>query len=56
MDYTCENCKSRYAWDCEDRGHRRKCKYFDEDTLDYNEKILLKEAMKELIKENDNER
>lgn len=20
MDYTCENCKSRHTWDCDDGG------------------------------------
>ena len=56
MNYTCENCKSRYAWDCEDRGSKRKCEYFelDEDTLGYDERMLLK-VMNELIKEHNND-
>lgn len=53
MDYTCENCKSRNTWDCEDGWHRRKCEYFelDENTLSNEEQMLLR-VMRQIAKEN----
>ena len=43
MDYTCENCKSRHTWDCDDGGVMRKCSDFelDESTLSSEEHIIL---------------
>ena len=44
MDHTCENCKSRHTWDCDDGGYRCKCEYFelDEDTLSEEERKMLR--------------
>ena len=44
MDYTCENCKSRHTWDCDDGGVMRKCSDFelDESTLSSEEQRLLR--------------
>lgn len=58
MNYTCENCKSRNTWDCEDcwGGY---CENFklDEDTLDNEERRMfriLKQAIKEVMRESKN--
>ena len=57
MEYTCENCKSRYTWDCEERyGGSCENFRFDENTLDDEELKLfrvIKHAIKEVLKEND---
>lgn len=44
MDYSCENCKSRHTWDCDDGGVRWKCKDFelDESTLSEKEQKILR--------------
>lgn len=51
MDYTCENCKSRYTWDCED-GYCKGCEDFelDESTLSKREQEMLR-VMRQVIKE-----
>lgn len=52
MDYTCENCKSRHTWDCDDGGVRYKCENFelDESTLSKEEQRLLR-VMRQVIRE-----
>lgn len=52
MDYTCENCKSRHTWDCDDGGYRCKCSDFqlDEDTLNENERAMLR-VMRQVMRE-----
>ena len=52
MDYTCENCKSRHTWDCDDGGVMRKCSDFelDESTLSSEEQRLLR-AMRQVMSE-----
>ena len=52
MDYTCENCKARNTWDCEDRGCNKICNEFrlDESTLNENERIMLR-VMRQVIRE-----
>lgn len=52
MDYTCENCKSRHTWDCDDGSYRRKSEYFelDESTLSQRERELLR-VMRQVISE-----
>lgn len=51
MDYTCENCKNRYTWDCED-GYYRRCEDFvlDENTLDEQEVMMLR-VMRQIMRE-----
>lgn len=53
MDYTCENCKSRHTWDCDDGSYRRKCEDFelDETTLSKSEQELLR-VMRQIMREN----
>lgn len=53
MDYTCENCKYRYTWDCDDGDVRWKCENFelDEDTLSKEERMLLR-VMRQVAREN----
>lgn len=50
-DYTCENCKSRNTWDCEDCWGRA-CENFelDENTLDKEERTLLR-VMRQIERE-----
>lgn len=52
MDYTCENCKYRHTWDCDDGGAMRKCSNFelDEMTLSEEEKKMLR-VMRQVIRE-----
>ena len=52
MDYTCENCKSRHTWDCDDGGVMHKCSDFelDESTLSSEEQRLLR-AMRQVMSE-----
>lgn len=52
MDYTCENCKSRYTWDCDDGGVRWKCENFslDELTLSKREQEILR-VMRQVMSE-----
>ena len=52
MDYTCENCKSRHTWDCDDGGVMRKCSDFelDESTLSNEEQRLLR-VMRQVMSE-----
>ena len=52
MDYTCENCKSRHTWDCDDGGVMRKCSDFelDESTLSSEEQRLLR-VMRQVMSE-----
>ena len=52
MDYTCENCKSRHTWDCDDGGVMRKCSDFelDEPTLSSEEQRLLR-VMRQVMSE-----
>lgn len=52
MDYTCENCKSRYTWDCDDGHVTHKCKDFelDERTLSEKEQMMLR-VMRQIMKE-----
>ena len=51
MDYTCENCKSRFTWDCDDGRPTRKCEGFelDESTLDDDERRMLR-VLRQVIK------
>ena len=44
MDYTCENCKNRYTWDCDDGWPTHKCEDFelDESTLSESEREVLR--------------
>ena len=44
MNYTCDNCKSRYTWDCDDGGVRWKCENFelDESTISEREREMLR--------------
>lgn len=44
MDYTCENCKNRYTWDCDDGWLTHKCEDFklDESTLSESEREMLR--------------
>ena len=52
MDYTCENCKSRHTWDCDDGGVMYKCSDFelDESTLSNEEQRLLR-VMRQVMSE-----
>lgn len=52
MDYTCDNCKSRHTWDCDDGSVMRKCSNFklDESTLSCDEQKLLR-VMRQVISE-----
>lgn len=52
MDYTCENCKHRHTWDCDDGGAMRKCSNFelDETTLSEEEKKMLR-VMRQVMRE-----
>ena len=52
MDYTCENCKSRFTWDCNDDFYRRKCENFalDETTLSEEERKILR-TLRETMRE-----
>lgn len=51
MGYTCENCKGRFTWDCDDGRATRKCEEFelDESTLDGDERRMLR-ALRQVIK------
>lgn len=53
MDYTCENCKSRYTWDCDDGRPTRRCEWFelDESTLSKEERAMLR-VMRQVMREN----
>lgn len=44
MDYTCENCKNRFTWDCDDGYAIYKCSDFelDENTLSEEEQRMLR--------------
>lgn len=55
MDYTCENCKYRYTWDCDDGGYRSKCSEFklDEDTLSEEERRMLRVLRQVMREKND---
>lgn len=52
MDYTCDNCKSRYTWDCDDGGNKWKCENFelDESTLSKREQEMLR-VMRQVMRE-----
>lgn len=52
MDYTCENCKLRHTWDCDDGGVMRKCSDFelDESTLSSEEQMFLR-VMRQVMSE-----
>lgn len=54
MDYTCENCKSRNTWDCEEYGGRH-CENFelDESTLSEGEQKMFR-VLRQIMRENDN--
>ena len=56
MDYTCENCKSRYTWDCDDGWVTHKCEDFelDENTLSESERELLR-VLRQVMRENGND-
>ena len=51
MDYTCENCRYRNSWYCED-GYHRRCEDFelDESTLDKQEVMMLR-VMRQIMRE-----
>lgn len=51
MDYTCENCKYRNTWDCEDCWGSA-CSDFklDENTLSKEEQMLLR-VMRQIARE-----
>lgn len=56
MDYTCENCKSRHTWDCDDgtdAPRNYKCGDFelDESTLSEEERKMLR-VMRQIMREN----
>lgn len=53
MDFTCENCKSRYTWDCDDGYARCLCEFFelDENTLTEEERMLLR-VLTQIFREN----
>lgn len=55
MDYTCENCKNRHTWDCDDGGYRCKCSDFqlDEATLSENERAMLR-VLRQFMRESSN--
>lgn len=44
IDYTCENCKNRYTWDCDDGWPTHKCEDFelDESILSEGEREMLR--------------
>lgn len=52
MDYTCENCKGRNTWDCEDYWGRH-CENFelDESTLSEEEQKMFR-VLRQVMKEN----
>ncbi len=52
MDYTCDNCKHRYAPHCDNGMYRRKCIEFklDEDTLSDEEQKMLR-AFRQVVEE-----
>jgi hypothetical protein len=52
MNYTCENCKYRNTWDCEDCWGSA-CEDFklDEDTLNEEERRMLR-VLRQVIREN----
>ena len=52
MDYTCENCKQRHAWDCDDGGATFRCDNFelDETTLSESEREMLR-VMRNIMRE-----
>lgn len=52
MDYTCENCKNRNTWDCEDCWGRH-CEDFelDESTLSKEEQKMLR-VLRQVMREN----
>lgn len=52
MDYTCENCKNRNTWDCEDYWGRH-CEDFelDESTLSKEEQKMLR-VLRQVMREN----
>lgn len=52
MNYTCENCKYRYTWDCDDGDARCKCEDFklDENTLSEEERRMLR-VMRQVMRE-----
>ena len=51
MDYTCENCRNRFTWDCEDNWNRQ-CEDFelDENTLSEKEQMILR-VLRQIMKE-----
>ena len=55
MDYTCENCKSRNTWDCEDSWGRH-CEGFelDESTLSEKEQMMLR-VLRQVMRESKDE-
>ena len=52
MDYSCENCKYRHTWDCDDGTVTHKCSDFelDEATLSGEEQMLLR-VMRQVMRE-----
>lgn len=56
MDYTCENCKYRHTWDCEDGWCKSKCSEFklDEDTLSEEERRMLR-VLRQVMREKNND-
>lgn len=52
MDYTCDNCKSRYTWDCDDGCFRCRCEDFelDETTLSEREQEMIR-VMRQVMRE-----
>ena len=55
MNYTCENCRYRNTWDCEDCWGSA-CEDFklDEDTLSEEERRMLR-VLRQVMRENNNE-
>lgn len=55
MDYTCDNCYSRYTWDCDDGGYRKRCERFrlDESTLSEEERKMLR-VLRQVMEEQKN--
>ena len=51
MDYTCENCKNRFTWDCEDNWNKQ-CEDFelDENTLSEKEQMMFR-VLRQIMKE-----
>ena len=51
MDYTCENCRNRFTWDCEDNWNRQYEDFeLDENTLSEKEQMMFR-VLRQIMKE-----